>query len=170
MRFPEGLEPLPLAAVATPGASAAAAPSTERGLRSRDSAGLATSPGYWTTRRWVGVGIVAAGAVALGASAAFGVSASSAANKITQLSGTLGPTGCVGPAPGSSCAELRAAHDSQTRDHRASVALLGLGGLAAASGVVVMLLPEQRRIRMPGFAVTPWAQWGSAGADVQGKF
>jgi hypothetical protein len=110
----------------------------------------------WTSTREVSVATIAAGALALGGGAYFGLHADdleSRANKICPTATCADPTG------------LRLNDDAQSNATRANV-LYALGGAAITTGVVLWFIggPDEHPLLQPDVSTT------TVGAHVSGRF
>lgn len=160
----------PVPATAVPIGSAAVTPSAPPTAPSTVRAPLAgadtppASPGFWTTRRFVGVAVTGAGVVALGASAYFASLSNDAAGRASTLHASVGPTGCSTGVP--QCAQMREAYDSETRNRTISTVFITTGIAAATTGIVIFFWPEAS----PHAAVVPMVSPSSGGLQLHGVF
>ena len=112
--------------------------------------------GMWTTTREVSVAALAAGALALGGGAYFGLHSQDLENRSDKL------------CPTQTCADpqgLKLNDDAQTSATRANV-LYALGGAALTTGVVLWFIgsPDEHPVLSPDLSTT------SVGASVSGRF
>ncbi len=121
------------------------------------------SSSFWTTRRWVGVGVAGIGLVGgvVGFAVARG-SASSAEDDRASLAKTL-PGGCS--APSADCTRLGTLTDDRVSANNVATVSLIAGGALVAVGAVLVLLPESKGQKTT-LSVAP----SLSGASVFGTF
>jgi hypothetical protein len=117
----------------------------------------------WSTLRWAGVGVGAAGAIGLGVGAVFGIKAMSGASTASDL--------CEGNA----CTTQRGVDAANEASSDARIANVGFiaGGLLLATGTVMFIVggdeePEQKRLG--SVDVLPTIDPSQLGVAVSGRF
>ncbi len=118
----------------------ASAPGQARAYRSSTAAPPPEQPG-WSTLRWAGVGLGAAGVIGVGVGAVFGVQAMSGASTANDV------------CDGNACTTQRGVDAAKDASSDASIANVGFiaGGLLLATGTVLFILggddePESKRL------------------------
>lgn len=133
--------------------------------RSYDGAAAAPPPEQpgWSTLRWAGVGVGAAGVIGVGVGAVFGIQAMSGASTASDL--------CEGNA----CSSQRGVDAANDASSDASIANVGFiaGGLLLATGTVLFIVggdeePEQKRLG--SVAVLPTIDPSQLGVSLNGRW
>lgn len=139
-----------------------AAQGQARAYRANAAASPPEQPG-WSTLRWAGVGVGAAGVVGVGVGAVFGIKAMSGASTASDL--------CEGNA----CTSQRGVDAANDASSDASIANVGFiaGGLLLATGTVMFIIggdeePEQKRLG--SVDVLPTIDPSQLGVAVSGRF
>ncbi len=136
-------------------------------------------PGFWTTGRAVGVGLVGTGLVAAGIGVFFHLQSESSADDVTSLQGKLPPpkeSACRQPSLQSvadTCNDLRDAVKAEDREGTLRTAFLVSGGALVVGGAVLFLVsPPQASKRESPHAMrfVPYASAREGGFALSGRF
>ncbi|MGH7296044.1 MAG: hypothetical protein ACRELB_13970 [Polyangiaceae bacterium] len=124
------------------------------------------SPAFWNTRREVGVGVAAAGLVALGVSAYFYADGNSQRDRASALAGGLPVGACDGSSPPASCSQLHRARDAQNTDVTLRNVFVGVGAAAVLVGAGLLFWPSSNHSQT---AIVPFITPESGGLQVRGE-
>lgn len=125
------------------------------------------SPSFWNTRREIGVGVAAAGVVALGVSVYFIADGNSQGDRANSLTASL-PTGaCVSSSPPSGCGAAKDARDAQSSDATLRNVFLGAGAAAVLVGAGLFFWPTSNHSQT---AIVPFITPGIGGLQLRGEF
>lgn len=122
---------------------------------------------FWSTRRYIGVAVVGAGVLSLAAGGYFGGKSHDDADRAAAAGAGLGPSGCTNPAA-SGCADVRSAQDAQSRDNTLSAVFIGVGVVALAAGVGLVLWPQSKS--SPRAAIVPIVSAQGGALQLRGEF
>jgi hypothetical protein len=126
-----------------------------------------TPPSFWNVRREIGVGVAAAGVLALGASAFFYADGLHQRDQGNSLAAGL-PTGaCGGSSPAAGCADVQSARNTQNTDGSLSIVFLGVGAAAIVVGAGLFFWPTSSHSQT---AIVPFFTPGSSGLQLRGEF
>jgi hypothetical protein len=123
---------------------------------------------FWTPTRAAGAVAFGAGVVSLAVGFVFAGQASSAADRASMLSASIGPSGCASMPASSSCADLQSAHSDQSQDHTLNLVFVSVGAAAVVAGAVLFFWPRPHSQRAT--ALVPMASPQSGGLMLRGAF
>jgi tetratricopeptide (TPR) repeat protein len=147
----------PPAPALAPQPSAASMPLTTPALKAPPIAESPSSPKrpFWSVRRELGVGLVAAGLVSTAAGVYFFTQAMDAENRANAARGGLAPWSCSGPAQPPACAVANDAWSAQSTDATLNYVFLGVGVASVVAGAALFLWPDSSASVAVAPSVTP---------------
>ena len=122
----------------------------------------------WGTGQYAGVGLVAAGVIALGTGVGFAIAKGKRSDDATKLEPYVGANEslCAGSAVPRSCDDLRNARDDRDRNGTIATAFFVGGAVAVVGGALSFLLWPKAHESRVGAVVTPLIGPGTAGMQL----
>jgi hypothetical protein len=121
---------------------------------------------FWNTRREIGVGVAAAGVVALGVSAYFYADSNSQRDQASSLAAGLPVGACGGSSPPAACSQLQSARDAQSTDVTWRTVFLSTGVVAVLVGAGLFFWPTSNHSNT---AIVPFFTHESGGLQLRGE-
>jgi tetratricopeptide (TPR) repeat protein len=121
---------------------------------------------FWSVRKELGAGIVAAGVVSSAAGVYFYAQATDAQNRANSARAGLSPSSCGGPTQPQACAAANDAWSTQATDATLNYVFLGVGVAAVVAGAAMFLWPESSA----SVAIGPVVSSRGGGLHLRGGF